>query len=145
MTTSGLCHGRRHSLQHLRWQPFDSVRNADPSCALKVPFWPHKQHTLRTCLLLFVQVVLTSANQPNSTATTTINGSFEFTTNPSLLVNATLLIPNNQTASRGVLLANGTSYICADTATNQALPFTMSAQVPSNGMTIKRRLHTATC
>ena len=84
-------------------------------------------------------------NRQLDSNTTTINGSFEFTTNPSLLVNATLLIPNNQTASRGVLLANGTTYICADTATNQALPFTMSAQVPSNGMTIKRRLHTATC
>lgn len=81
-----------------------------------------------------LQVVVTSANYPNFTATTSLTGSFEFDFNPSLLVNATLLVPANQSASTGALLPNGTVYLCADTATNKPPPFTLAALLPSDGL-----------
>ena len=65
---------------------------------------------------------------------TASNGSFSFPVDSTKLVNASITIPMNQTSSSRLIVTNGTVYNCSDTATNQPPPFTLSAQVPSNGM-----------
>ena len=62
-----------------------------------------------------------------------MNGSFSFPVDSTKLVNATVTIPMQQNSSSQLIVANGSVYNCSDTATNQAPPFTLSAQVPANG------------
>ena len=81
-----------------------------------------------------VQVVLSSQDGTNSSTMTASNGSFSFPVDSTKLVNASITIPMNQTSSSRLIVTNGTVYNCSDTATNQPPPFTLSAQVPSNGM-----------
>ena len=82
----------------------------------------------------WLQVILTSSNGTNTTTTTASNGTFSFPVDSTTLVNATVTIPMNQTSSSRLLVSNGSVYNCSDTATNQPPPFTMTAQVPANGM-----------
>ena len=76
--------------------------------------------------------MLTSQNGTNSTTTTSSNGSFTFPVGSSQLANATITIPVQQNSSSHVVVSNGTVYNCSDTATNQAPPFSLTAQVPAN-------------
>ncbi len=85
-------------------------------------------------MLVQLQVVLTSSDGTNTSTTTASNGSFSFPVDATKLVNASITIPMNQTSSSRLVVANGSVYNCSDTATNQAPPFTLSAQVPSNGV-----------
>lgn len=80
-------------------------------------------------------MVLSSQDGTNSTTTTASNGSFSFPVDSTKLVNASITIPMNQTSSSRLIVTNDTVYNCSDTATNQPPPFTLSAQVPSNGKT----------
>jgi len=79
-------------------------------------------------------VVLSSQDGTNSSTMTASNGSFSFPVDSTKLVNASITIPMNQTNSSRLIVTNGTVYNCSDTATNQPPPFTLSAQVPANGM-----------
>ncbi|KAL0048253.1 hypothetical protein WJX82_011189 [Trebouxia sp. C0006] len=82
------------------------------------------------------QVVLSSQDGTNSSTMTASNGSFSFPVDSTKLVNASITIPMNQTSSSRLIVTNGTVYNCSDTATNQPPPFTLSAQVPSNGSAV---------
>ena len=85
---------------------------------------------------MVLQVLLSSSDGTNSTTTTSNNGSFSFPVDTTKLTNATITIPTDQTNSSRLIVSNGTVYNCSDTATNQAPPFTMSATVPANGMSL---------